>query len=232
MMEAFHDLKMIFPEMPDACEQALMTAVRSVPVRERRRALRPAFVPALALLLALACAAGAAFSPQIVGWFAGQYGERWAAWLEKGSVAVPEIVVESEGAVYTIDEVLIRGRGLYVLGTIRPQEGYVIADYDTPGRPVDGKQLRYVCCNLERIGVDGGVMLAPGTWGYAVEEKEDGSLTFSIEAEDGMAIEPGTEYTLEMRVRTYGADADGSVNMEDMDEQFQTFSVWPKTIND
>lgn len=228
----FNDLKKIYPAMPAACENALMTAARSVPVREHRQVFRPAFALALALMLALSCAAGAAFYPQIIGWFSSRYGESWAAWMQKGSVAAPQLTMECKGAEFTIDEVLARGRGLYILGSIRPQEGYSVADCDSPKVPEARTALRYANIYLEKIGVDGGAMLAPGCWGYGVEEQADGSLTFSIEAEDGMVIEPGTEYTLEMRVRTYGANANGSINMEDMDEQFQTFSVWPKTIND
>jgi len=228
----YNDLQTIFPCMPAACENALMAAARSVAVKERARSFRPAFVLALALMLILTCAAGAAFHPQIIGWFAGQYGESWGAWLQEGRVAAPQLTVECKGAVFSIDEVLTRGRGLYILGSIRPQDGYCIADSDSPKTPEAGKTLLYASIYLEKIGVDGGAMLAPGCWGYGVEEKADGSLVFSIEAEDGMAIEPGTEYTLEIRVRTYGANADGSVDMEDMDERWQTFSVRPEAITD
>lgn len=231
MKEAFDDLKMIFPELPADCDRALMATVRSVPVRERKMAFRPAFALALALMLALSCVAGAAFYPQMIGWFAGHYGERWAAWLEKGSVAAPEISTEAEGAVFTINEVLVRRRGLYVLGTIRPQEGYTIADFDMPEKPADGKTLRYVRCGMERIGVDGGALLAPGSWGYAAQKQEDGSVTFSIEVEDGMAVEAGAEYTLELYVCTYGTAADGAVDLESRDEAAWTFAVAPEKTN-
>lgn len=229
MKEAFCDLQIIFPQMPAACEQALMAAAHSVSVQERKRAFRPAF----ALALALTCAAGAAFYPQIVGWFANHYGERWGAWLQQGSVAAPQISAEAQGAVFTVDEVLVRGRGLYVLGSIRPQDGYALADYDTPAvKPTNSQTLRYVHCGIERIGVDGGAMLTPGCWGYAVEENSDGSITFSIEVEDGMVVEPGTEYAIEMYAFTYGANADGSVNPENRDEALWTFTVVPESIAD
>ena len=232
MKEAFKDLQIVFPDMPAACEHALMTAAHSVPVKVHRRAFQPAFALALALMLALTCAAGAAFYPQIIGWFTNQYGENWGAWLQKGSVAAPQITTEAEGAVFSVDEVLVRGRGLYVLGSIRPEEGYAIADYDTRKAPLDDKALRYVHCGLERIGVDGGAMLVPGTWGYAMEEKPDGSIAFSIEVEDGMAVEPGTEYTIEMYAHTYGANTDGSVNLDDRAETVWTFTVTPEKITD
>lgn len=232
MKEAFKDLQIVFPDMPAACEHALMAAVHSVPVKASQRTFRPAFALALALTLALTCAAGAAFYPQIIGWFTNQYGENWGAWLQQGSVAAPQITAEAEGAVFTVDEVLVRGRGLYMLGSIRPQDGYEIADYDTHRNPSEGKTLRYVHCGLEQIGVDGGAMLAPSTWGYAVEEKPDGSLAFSIEVEDGMTIEPGMEYTIEMYAHIYGTNADGSVNPEDREEAVWAFTVKPEKFTD
>ena len=161
MKETFNDLQIIFPTMPAACEQALMHAAYSASVPQRRLSFRPAFALALALMLAFTCAAGAAFHPQIIGWFASRYGDAWGAWLQKGSVAAPQITVEAEGAVFAIDEVLTRGRGLYVLGSIRPQDGYAIADYDAIGELQNDKVLRYVQCGLSAIGVDGGAMLTP-----------------------------------------------------------------------
>jgi len=232
MKEPFHDLQIIFPAMPAACDYALMAAARSAAVQKRRYAFRPAFALALTLMLALTCAAGAAFYPQIISWFTSQYGENWGVWLQEGSLATPQITSEAEGAVFTVDEVLVRGRGLYILGSIRPEEGFAIADYDTRRDPSEGKTLRYVHCCLERIGVDRGAMLTPGTWGYAMEEKIDGSIGFSIEVEDGMVVEPGTEYTIEMYACTYGASADGSVNVEDRAETVWTFTVIPKKLTD
>lgn len=232
MKEAFNDLQVIFPDMPATCENALMSAARSVPGSVCRRTFRPVLAIAMVLTIALTCAAGAAFYPQIISWFSVQYGESWGVWLQDGSVAAPQLSVEAEGAVFTVDEVLVRGRGLYVLGHIRPQEGYAIADYDTRREPEDGKLLRYVHCGLERIGVDGGALLSPGSWGYALEEKNDGSIAFSIEVEDGIAVEPGTEYTLELYAHTHAANADGSVRTEDSDEIIWTCTVSPEKLTD
>ena len=231
MKEAFCDLQIIFPDMPAACDHALMTAVRSIPVTNRKFVFRPAFAFVLALMLALTCAAGAAFHPQIISWFTALYGESWGEWMNQGSVAVPQFSTEAKGAVFTIDEVLTRDRSLYILGRVQPQAGYEIADYDNFQIPEAGVNLRYVHIGLERIGVDGGVMLAPATWGFAVEEKDDGTLGFSIEAEDGMVIQPGTEYTIELYAHTQGTNADGSVNLEDRDEITMTFTVIPEKIN-
>lgn len=232
MKEPFCDLQIIFPNMSAACDYALMAAARSESVQKRRCAFRPAFVLVLTLILMFTCVAAASFYPQIIGWFTNQYGESWATWLQGGSVDVPQITAAAKGAVFTVDEVLVRGRGLYVLGSIHPEEGYAIADYDTRKAPLDDKTLRYVHCGLERIGVDGGAMLVPGTWGYATEEKKDGSIAFSIEAEDGMVVGAGTEYTLEMYAHTYGTNADGSVNPEDRQETVWTFIVHPEKMTD
>ena len=232
MNAPYCDLQIIFPSMPASCDYALMAAARSASDRKRCYSLRSAFVLALTLILAVGCTAGAAFYPQIIGWFTSQYGANWGTWLQEGRVAETQFTAEVKGAVFTVDEVLVRDRGLYVLGSIRPEEGYAIADYDTLKAPLGDKILRYVHCGLERIGVDGGAMLVPSTWGYAMEEKTDGSIAFSIEAEDGMVVEPGTEYTLEMYARTYGANADGSVNPEDREETVWTFIVHPEKMTD
>ncbi len=48
------------------------------------------------------------------------------------------------------------------------------------------------------IGVDEGTMLSPGTIGYYDIRNEDGSLTFSFEAADGVAVSEGTSYQIQM----------------------------------
>ena len=61
---------------------------------------------------------------------------------------------------------------------------------------------------LTRVGVDGGELLTPGTSGYYDELQPDGSLIFSIEGQDGIAISEGKRYTLELRadVRTWDGE--------------------------
>ncbi|MBQ8536619.1 MAG: hypothetical protein IJ461_04360 [Clostridia bacterium] len=257
MKQAFDQLQQIFPEMPKACEQALMTTVYSVQERKRsftyHSARRAAIL--LAAMLAVTCAAGAAFYPQIINWFVNHYGQAHGAWMEKGSIAIPNGSVEENGAVFTIDEVLVRGRGLYVLGTIRAEEGYILVDSQCSaqepwgynihygetapeGTPTiyqkaeeTGCAIRYVHCDLSRIGVDGGALLKPGVWGYGARVQQDGSIVFTMEVEDGMVVEPGREYTLEFCAQTYGVQADGSINEEDMTERVWQITVVPEMID-
>ena len=72
MKETFADLKKVYPEMPAACDQAFMRTIYSVQEKQR---VGGVFHPArriailVALMLALTCAAGAAFYPQIISWF-------------------------------------------------------------------------------------------------------------------------------------------------------------------
>jgi len=254
MKESFVDIRQVFPQMPAACEQALMRTVYTLPAAEPVRSFRAGrrFAILAAALLAFACAAGAAFSPRIVEWFTAQYGAEYGAWLQDGQVAVSLASVEEGGAVFTIDEVLVRGRGLYVMGRIQAADGYVVVDYDCSaddpwgynihygeeapqGTPTilqkaaeTGSSIRYVSCYLERIGVDGGAMLAPSCWGYGVTVQRDGSLVFTMEVEDGMAVEPGAEYTLELCAQSFGAHADGSLNPEDRSQRIWTVTVVPE----
>ena len=256
MKEAFDHLQQVFPDMPPACEQALMAAVHSVAERPRARLLHPLRRVAVlaAAMLTIACAAGAAFYPQIIPWFASRYGQEYAAWMEQGSVAAPNASVAAEGAVFSVDEVLVRGRGLYVMGTIRAAQGYVLVDSECSaqepwgynihygeeapeGTPSiaqvaesTGSAIRYVFCDLRGVGVDGGALLLPGSWGYGATVQRDGSIIFTIEAEDGLAVEPGKAYTLEFSAQTWGAHADGSINHEDMTETFWRMTVTPEEM--
>ena len=189
----------------------------------------------LTLLMAMTCVAGAAFYPRIISWFTNQYGQEWGAWMEKGNAALPDSAVEVNGAVYTIDEVLVRGRGLYVLGHISAEDGHVLVEWDSnvcdpfgynihygeeapDGTPAIAEKaaetnsiLHYVACNLEGIGVDGGTILQPDCWGYEAKVQRDGNIVFSMEVEDGVAVDPGKEYTLAMRAASYGVLEDGSI---------------------
>lgn len=221
---------------------------------------RTAFAPVrrvallLAIMLAMTCAAGAAFYPQIVTWFAGRYGNEWGAWMEKGSIALPDSAVELNGAIYTVDEVLVRGRGLYVLGHINPLPGHMLVEQDcsahdpfgynihygedapegTPtiyGKSVETKSaIHYVACDVQGIGVDGGAVLTPGSWGYGAQVQKDGSIVFSLEVEDGIVVEPGKEYTLVMRAVSYGVFEDGSVNYDDLAEKTWEVTAVPEAI--
>lgn len=205
-------------------------------------------VLALALVL-LTGVAGAAFYPQIISWFSNQYGQTWNDWMADGSVAQPNASVEIDGAVVTIDEVLVRERGLYVLGSIKPQEGFLLIGQD--GHADDpfgydvrsgetapegtqtiaqkaaetGATMRYVGVTLEEIAVDGGASIPVQSCGYMEKAQSDGSIVFSIEAEDGRAVEAGREYTL---LLCASSDAVSDTNATAQDALTET--AWRVTV--
>ena len=256
MREAFADLKQIFPDMPDKCDQALMETVRLLPEKSTRAPLRAGrrLVILAAVFLMIACAAAASFYPQIIGWFANRYGDSFASWMEKGSAVQTAASAEVGGAVFSMDEVLVRGRGLYAIGTIRASDGYVIADSEcSPEEPwgynihygetaaegtptiaekaaLSDSVIRYVHCDLVGISVDGGASLMPGSWGYGIKAQRDGSIVFSIEVEDGLAVEPGSEYTLELCAQSYGTNADNSISYENLEEKNWSVTVKPEQL--
>jgi len=151
--------------------------------------------------------------------------------------------------------VLTRGRGLYAMGAIEAADGHMLVEYDCSaedpfgynihygdaapeGTPSiiekaheSGSSLRYVICHIEKIGVDGGAMLAPGSWGYDARVQRDGSIIFTMMVEDGMAVEPGVTYTLEFSAQTYGANSDGTINFDDANEITWQIDVVPEPID-
>ncbi|MBQ2699953.1 MAG: DUF4179 domain-containing protein [Clostridia bacterium] len=258
MTDAFDNLRQVFPQMPSACDEALSRTLYSLEEKKQKAVLpmaRRAVILAAAML-AVCCVAGAAFYPQIISWFGDHYGSTYAAWMEKGNVALPQTSVEAEGAVFTVDQVLTRGRSLYVLGKIKPQAGYLLVDFDGSAQDPFGynvhygdkapegaptilekaqetqNRIRYVHCALESIGVDGGAMLAPGSWGSGVTVQRDGSLVFTLEVEDGLVLEEGSQYTLGLKALVYEANEDGSLNWEKCTEQAWEVIVEPQRINE
>lgn len=208
----------------------------------------------LALMMALTCVAAAAFYPQIISWFANQYGDHWVTKLEDGSVALPNSSVEVNGAVYTIDEVLVRDHGLYVLGHIKPQPGHILVEQectiDEPfgynihygeiapdGTPTiaekaeaEGAIVHYVGCFLDGISVDQGTVLAPDCWGYGAMVTKGGNITFSMEVEDVLVVTPGKEYTLVLSANSYGVKEDGSIDHENLTTKTWSFTVIPELL--
>lgn len=208
----------------------------------------------VAAMLVITCAACAAFYPKIISRFSAQYGESWGAWMEKGKASSPDASVQAAGAVFSVDEVLVRDRGLYVLGHITAQEGNILIEQD--GNPDDpfgynvhygetapertltiaqkaqqeNAAMRYVACYLNGIGVDGGEVLEPDCWGYAAKVQRDGSIEFTMEVEDGLVVEPGTAYTLELCARTWPLQQDGSMDYADLTEKTWRITVTPEQI--
>lgn len=234
-------------------------AIRETDEKERKKkrigSFRPRRVAVLALALVLLTGvAGAAFYPQIISWFSNQYGQEWNDWMADGSVAQPNASVEIEGAVLTIDEVLVRARGLYVLGSIKPQEGYLLIGQDghaddpfgydvrsgeTPPAGAQtiaqkaaetGATMRSVGVTLEEIAVDGGASIPVQSCGYTEKAQMDGSIVFSIEAEDGRAVEAGREYTLLLCARSYAVSDATATTPDALTEKEWQVTVVPKQI--
>lgn len=203
----------------------------------------------LVLVLVVTCAEAAAFYPRIISWFAGEYGEDWAVRLEDGDVAVPETSVEVEGAVFTIDEVLVRQYGLYVLGHIRAREGYILVEQecgvDEPfgynihygevapegaqtiaeKATAEGAEMRYVACFLEDIMTDEGTLLSPDCWGYCAKAEKDGSITFSMEVEDSLVDSLGEAFTLVLSAYSWGVKENGTIDLDVKDMTTWTVAV-------
>lgn len=258
MMETFDGLKDIFPTMPQACERALKNTVNSL----REDSPRPAFRPmrrALVIALALLCltvSAYAALRPQIIELFSREYGRDFGAWMESGNYAQAHTSTEAGGAVFTIQEVLQKGFGLYLTGTIAPQDGYILLDEDCSveepfgynihhgekapeGTPTiaqkaeeSGSAIRFVHCDLEKIGVEDGVLLSPDCWGYDAKVRRDGTIDFLMEVEDGLTVEPGVSYTLELSANAFPANADGTADWEHPISQSWSVTVLPKPFED
>lgn len=257
MKDAFDHLKQVFPPMPKACDRALMTAACSVKEGRGRPVLRPGRLAILAAcMLALTGVAAATFYPQIAALFSDRYGQAFGTWMEQGSAAAPRETVSAGGAVFTVEEVLVRGRGLYVMGTIRPEEGFVLADADCgsaqepwgynvhngetapEGAPTiaqkaaeDGCAIRYVRCALRGIGVDGGETLLPGCWGYSIMAQRDGSFVYTLEVEDGMVVVPGSTYTMELCATVWAAGEDGALDPDTQTEQSFSVTVAPQPVS-
>ncbi|MGN0778281.1 MAG: hypothetical protein ACI4MJ_03960 [Aristaeellaceae bacterium] len=171
--------------------------------------------------------------------------------MEQGRLALPDSSVEVNGAVFTIDEVLVGDRGLYVLGHINAEPGHMLVEQECSvhepfgynihygeaapeGTPTmaekaaaDNCAVHYVGCSLEGIGIDGGQVLQPGCWGYAAKVHKDGSIVFSMEVEADASVKPGKAYTLVMCARSYGLLADGSIDNEALTEKTWQFTVIP-----
>lgn len=234
------ELKNLFPEIPEACADALLSAACSVQEEEpmrKRMSVRRGAVLALTLIC-VAAAALAAFAPRITALFGEHYGAQFQTWLEGGRAAPVAASLTVEKVDFALTEVAQRNRALYAMGTITPQQGAVLVATDcTTEEPwgydvhhgdqapegaatiaqkaaETGAAIYAVDVFLEGIGVDGGTVLAPDCWGYDVMPQRDGSIIFLLELDDGSVVEPGETYTLEMSARVQQLTADGQPSGE------------------
>lgn len=226
----------------------------------RKFTVRTVFIAA-AILVMLMAVAYAAFSSQVTEFFGRLYGKNTQEWLEKGDVATPNQAYTLDGVTFTLDEVVYRGNGLYGVGAIHPAEGSTIvifpedqtpADpfgydvYGTGGEsekaPLDAPtfadmakeksgKLLMVRALPDQIGVDGGELLMPESIGYTLVPQRDGSVRYSFEVSDGVAVEEGEIYTIQMWISAWEFSADGEPLSERPNGETWTVEITPTPIS-
>ena len=208
-------------------------------------------VLALALVLALAMAgtAYALFSSQAAEFFGKQYGQEMSDWLRGGKVAQLNEAVTLDDVTIAIDEVVYRNRGIYGVGTVKANHA---GDVLIPSEYVDAMEMKEEFPELselkeaqalveearakggrlltvkvypDKLGVDEGTMIGPGSIGFYDVRNADDSLTFSFEVEDGHALEEGQTYQMEVYVYTGTVDENG--HPEKMQEYTWLMSFQP-----
>ncbi len=231
------DCKLMYGSTPESFRRRVACALRETEEKPMKRKYTAALV--IAVVVLLTAAAYAAFSSQVAEFFGKYYGKDMQTWLEQGDVATVGQAFTMDGVVFTVDEVVYRNNGLYGIGTIRPQEGgnvVIIAEDHLPDEPYGydiygeggkpeqapdgtptiadvvrekGGRLLIVRTLPERIGVDGGDLLNLPCVGYTQMPQRDGSIQFSFEASDAVAVAQGDVYTISMWASVCEMTADG-----------------------
>lgn len=183
---------------------------------------------AIVLALTMMGTAYALFSSRVAEFFGTQYGQELGDWLQAGKIAQMSDTLTFDDVMITLDEVVYRNRGIYGVGTIRPVNP---KDVLIPDEYADTTEMEFSECaeaqtlvelartqsgrlltvNIfpNKIGVDDGAMLQPGSAGYFDVRNDDGSLTFSLLVEDGYALEEGQTYQVELNAYTKEIDFAG-----------------------
>ena len=244
------NLRDAFGGMPAEMRDALMRTARSVkeeePVKKR---ISAALVLAIALGLAVIGTAYALFSSQVADFFGLHWNAELGERLQQGKIAQIGESVTVGDVVFTLDEIVYKDRALYGVGTARPvhpQDVLVPNDfaYDpeyfamneaaqvfaAKAQATGGRMLTINATPLE-VGIDEGTMLRVGTCGYYDVANEDGSLTFSFEADDGFAINEGTSYQIQMESYVEQLDAEGRIVEGSMSQVKWTVACVPVVLN-
>lgn len=82
------------------------------------------------------------------------------------------------------------------------------------------------------IGVDGGELLTPNAIGSVSMPQRDGSVRYSFEASDGVAVEEGESYTIQMWVSAWEFSADGKSLSERPNGANWTVEISPTPISE
>lgn len=196
---------------------------------------------AMALVLALTGTAYAAFSSQVADFFSRHWGGNMGSWLQEGRVAQIGESVTLADVSFTLDEVVYRSRGLYGLGTVRalnkndilvPEEyaddpEYFALNEDAQALARQARETgkRLICpeVRITWVSVDGGSKMDVGCVGYYDVRNEDGSVTFSFEAEDGYALTEGETYQASLVLSVQEVNDQGMIQYDD--RQFQEWTV-------
>ena len=208
---------------------------------------------ALILTLAMLGTAYAAFSSQVAEFFGLHWGNGYGEWLQNGKVAQVGESWSIGGVQLTLDEVVYKNKGIYAVGTAKAENSRdvllpvdmadgLMAEPDFCAEQPETKEIFRLAdsqggsmlnldVTLSRIGVDGGEMLTPGCSGYYNVRNDDGTLTFSFEAEDGFALEDGVRYVLEMKITVEEMDKEGKVNQDNIQRGVWTVACEPKQLS-
>lgn len=247
------DLQRMYGATPDSFQQSVASALKKTEDIPMKKYAARTLILAAALIIALMAAAYAAFSSQAADFFGKLYGQDTKVWLEQGEVAANSQSFAYGGVVFTLDEVVYRDNGLYGVGTIRVQDGgrdVLMGEDQSPDAPFGydihgeggraetapdgtptlletakdrGGRLLQVRVLPDKVSVDGGPLMTPGVVGITTAPQRDGSLRYSFEMTDALALPKGDSYTLEM----YTSLVDISPNGEVLEEtrQHKTWQV-------
>ena len=94
-----------------------------------------------------------------------------------------------------------------------------------------GASLLMVRALPARIGVDGGVLLVPESIGTTCVPQRDGSVLYSFEVSDGVVVEEGETYTLQMWVSVWAFSEEGEALSERPSGERWTVEIAPTPIS-
>ncbi|MBN1777819.1 MAG: DUF4179 domain-containing protein [Clostridiales bacterium] len=256
-----NDLQTMYGATPDSFTRRVAFALKKTEEKPMKHTMRTVLIAA-AIIVLLTAAAYAVFSSQVAELFGTMYGDDTKSWLEEGSVATTDQTYTLGDIVYTLDEVVYRNNGLYGVGTIRAKEGsdvvimmndQLLSDpygYDIHGgigRPETapegtktvadvakekGGKVLLACIRLSKIGVDGGELLEPGSAGYSWAQQRDGSFLYTFEVSDGVVVDEGTTYQIEMHSYFFDTDADGNLIQDTKQVGDWLVTIQPEPISE
>lgn len=233
------DLMNMYGTVPESFTRCIASALKKTEKEPVKRLRSSTAAIALASLLLLMATGFAAFHSQVLEFFGSFYGDKMAATLEGGDIAIGSQTFILGDAVFTLEEILYGQEGFYGVGTIRPREGsdvLLLAEdfspqdpygYDTygaggrvetaPEGPLtaaeiakkEGKRMMVVRVLPEYVMAEGKYLQSCGSFGYTIVPRRDGSLRFSFELPGSYGIEEGNVYTVVMYASCYEVDSAG-----------------------